>query len=321
MQGKALVQTARADLAPKSADIEFARAAEYAAASRAENTRRAYASDWNEWSGHCLVRGWSALPAHPGELAAYLASMADAGRKVATIRRRLVAIGAAHKMAGHPSPADAAAVRMTVEGIERKLGAAPLKKAALTVDLIAKALKKIPDDLTGKRDRALIMVGFAAALRRSEIVGLDVNDIRHHPKGLVLHLRRSKTDQRGEGKTKAIPTGRRIHVAEALAAWLTAAGIKDGPIFRGVRGPNVLADRLCTEQVARIVKARAAAIGLNPKSFAGHSLRSGYISSAADAGATLQTIASHAGHAKIDTTLGYVQVQDAFANHSGRKFL
>lgn len=321
MQGKALVETARATVEQIAADNEFARAAEYAALSRAENTRRAYAADWNDWSRHCAARSWATLPAEPATVAAYLAGMADAGRKVATIRRRLVAIGVAHKMAGYQSPADAAAVRTTVEGIERKLGAAPLKKAALTVDLIAKALKRIPDDLTGKRDRALLTVGFAAALRRSEIVGLDVTDIRHHPKGLVLHLRRSKTDQRGAGKTKAIPTGRRIHVAEALEAWLAAAGIKDGPIFRGVRGSTVLADRLCTEQVARIVKARAAAIGLNPKSFAGHSLRSGYISSAADAGATLQTIATHAGHAKVDTTLGYVQVQDAFANHSGRKFL
>lgn len=321
MLGKALVETGRADLAQKAADNEFARAAHYAAASRSANTRKAYRSDWSDWSTHCETRGWSALPANPAEVAAYLAAMADAGRKVSTIRRRLVAIGVAHKMAGQASPAEAPGVRMTVEGIERKLGSAPLKKAALTVDLVAKALKKVPEDLTGKRDRALIMVGFAAALRRSEIVGLDVGDIRHHPKGLVVNIRRSKTDQRGEGKTKAIPHGRRIHVAEALDAWLAASGIKEGPIFRGVRGPHVLSGRLCTEQVARIVKARASAIGLNPKSFAGHSLRSGYISSAADTGATLQTIASHAGHAKIDTTLGYVQIQDAFANHSGKKFL
>ena len=321
MQGNPPVEMGRAVALRKPEFSGLERAAEYAAASRSVSTRRTYASVWSNWTRACAERAWPELPARPEHVAIFIAELADAGRKVSTIRQHLTAIASAHRMSGHPSPTQVAAVRMTMDGIERKLGAAPLKKAALTVDLATKALKKIPDDLAGRRDRALIMVGFAAALRRSEIVGLDVADIRSHPKGLVVHLRRSKTDQRGEGKTKAIPTGRRIHVAEALDAWLAAAGIKDGPIFRGVHGPLVLPDRLSTRQVGRIVKARAAAIGLNPKSFGSHSLRSGYITSAADSGATLQTIANHAGHAKVDTTLGYVQVQDAFANHSGRKFL
>ena len=321
MQGKDLVLSGSIIPAQNRLGSELDSAKKYAAASRADATRKAYASDWRDFDSFCAARDLQALPAAPETLAIYLAALADAGRKVSTIRRRVVAIGSIHKLAGHLNPGDAPAARATLEGIERQIGTAPTKKAALTVDLVTKALRKIPEDLTGLRDRALILVGFAAALRRSELVGLDRADIRPHPKGLLVIIRRSKTDQKGEGKSKAIPHGRRLHVAAALDAWLAAAKITSGPVFRGVRGKTVLANRLCTKQVARIIQTRAGAIGLDPTSFGGHSLRSGFITSAADSGATLQSIASHAAHAKIDTTLGYVQVQDAFANSPGKKFL
>ncbi len=321
MQDVALVERSAADLVQIPSDAELASAASYAAASRSDATRRAYASDWSDFCSWCSARGLDPLPARPDTLAAYLASLADAGRKVTTIRRRVAAIGCAHKLKSFPNPAEAAVARATLDGIGRRLGCAPAKKAALTVDLVAKAVRKIPDDLTGLRDRALILVGFAAALRRSELVALDRADVRPHPKGLVILVRRSKTDQRGEGRTKAIPHGRRLHVQAALDAWLAAARITSGPVFRGVRGSTVLPGRLCTKQVARIVQARAAGIGLDPTSFGAHSLRSGLITSAADSGASLQAIANHAGHAKLDTTMGYVQVQDAFASSPAKKFL
>jgi integrase len=117
----------------------------------------------------------------------------------------------------------------------------------------------------------LILIGFAAALRRSELVALDVNDIARHPKGLVVTIRRSKTDQAGAGKTKAIPHGRKLHAVHALEAWLVAAGITSGPVFRGVRGNKVRGARLCEHQVARIMQKRATAVGLDPTLFAGHS--------------------------------------------------
>ncbi len=126
-------------------------------------------------------------------------------------------------------PAAHAGVKATLAGIARTLGAPPEKKAALTADLLAKALRRIPQDLAGLRDRALILIGFAAALRRSELVALDVEDIARHPKGLVVTIRRSKTDQAGVGKTKAIPHGRKLHAVQALDAWLAAAGIMQRP--------------------------------------------------------------------------------------------
>jgi integrase len=263
----------------------------------------------------------NSLPAAPATVAAYLGALASAGAKVSTVRRRCAAIADAHRRNGHDNPASHAGVKATLAGIARTLGAPPEKKAALTADLLAKALRKIPEDLAGLRDRALILIGFAAALRRSELVALDVNDIARHPKGLAVTIRRSKTDQAGVGKTKAIPHGRKLHAVRALEAWLAAAGITSGPVFRGVRGTRVRGVRLCAHQVARIVQKRAAAVGLDPTLFAGHSLRSGYISSAADHGASLQAIADHAAHKKLDTTRGYVQIADAFRDHSGKGFL
>jgi integrase len=226
-----------------------------------------------------------------------------------------------HQQAGHDNPAAHTGVRATLSGIARTLGSAPTKKAALTAASLATILRKIPTDLPGLRDRALILVGFAGALRRSELVDLNVNDVARHPRGIVLTIRRCKTDQTGQGRTKAIPHGKRLKPVEALDAWLVASKITSGPLFRGVCGLKILPGRLSGKQVARIIKARVRAAGFDPRTFSGHSLRSGFITSAADAGASLQSIADHAGHEKLDTTLGYVQVADAFRDHSGKKFL
>jgi site-specific recombinase XerD len=296
-------------------------AAEFITASKADATRRAYASDWRHFTAWCAAHQQVELPAAPANVAAYLGALASAGAKVSTVRRRCAAIGDAHRHGGYDNPAAHAGVKATLAGIGRTLGAPPAKKAALTADLLARALRSIPQDLAGLRDRALILIGFAAALRRSELVALDVADLARHPKGLVITIRRSKTDQAGTGCAKAIPHGRKLRAVQALDAWLGAAKITAGPVFRGVRGSKVLPARLCAHQVARIVQKRAAAAGLDPTLFAGHSLRSGYISSAAERGASLVSIAAHADHKKIDTTRGYVQIADAFRDHSGKGFL
>jgi site-specific recombinase XerD len=296
-------------------------AATYAQNNKAASTRRAYGADWRHFQTWCETVSLSPLPATPESIAAYLGAMASAGAKAKTIERRCTAIRHFHQLAGADNPAAHPGVKATMDGIRRTIGTAPKKKAALTAQLIARAIKKIPKDLTGLRDRALLLLGFAAALRRSELVAIDIMDLALHPKGLVVTLRRSKTDQAGAGVIKAVPHGHKLKAVAAVEAWIAASKITEGPLFRGVRGDRVKQSRLSDKQVARIVKRRAAAIGLDPTSVAGHSLRSGFITSAADAGAELATIAKHAGHAKIDTTLGYVQVVDAFRDHSGKKFL
>jgi integrase len=305
----------------QSLEIAQEAVAEFITASKANATRRAYASDWRDFAAWCAAHQQVERPAAPATVAAYLGALATAGAKVSTVRRRCAAIGDAHRRGGHDNPGAHAGVKATLAGIARTLGAPPAKKAALTADLLAKALRSIPQDLAGLRDRALILIGFAAALRRSELVALDVADLARHPKGLVITIRRSKTDQAGAGCAKAIPHGRKLRAVQALEAWLGAAKITAGPVFRGVRGSRVLGARLCAHQVARIVQKRAAAAGLDPTLFAGHSLRSGYISSAAERGASIVSIAARANHKKLDTTRGYVQIADAFRDHSGKGFL
>jgi site-specific recombinase XerC len=238
--------------------------------------------------------------------------------RVATIRRRAAAIAKYHRDAGHESPTAHSGVKATVAGIARKLGVRPDKKPAATAEVLAPALRKLPGDLEGLRDRALLMVGFSAALRRSELVGLDIADVARHPKGVLLTIRRSKTDQAGVGTAKAVPFGRKLKPVAALDAWLgalAAGGITEGPLFRGVHGPTILPRRLCAHQVGAIVKKRLGA------QYGGHSLRSGYLSTAAEHGASLQRMAEHAGHSKLDTTRSYIQVADLFRDHSGAGFL
>jgi site-specific recombinase XerD len=308
--------------------------AEFLKSSKADATRVAYAADWRDFEAWCGRHDFVAIPADPENVAVYLSSLATSGRKVSTIRRRCAAIAHVHRTAGaSDNPSSHPGVKSVLAGITRKLGSAPAKKAALTVQMLERVVRKIPDNLAGIRDRALLLTGFAGALRRSELVALDVADVARHHKGIVLTLRRSKTDQAGVGKTKAIPHGKRLKVVAALDAWLealknaqnneirTAGQNLNGPIFRGVRGSRTLPGRLSTNQVALIIKARAKAVGLDPKVFAGHSLRSGFVTSAADSGASLQSIADHAAHKKLDTTLGYVQIADAFRDHSGKRFL
>jgi site-specific recombinase XerD len=384
--------------------------AEFMRASKAKNTQAAYASDLKDFERWCRstteLQGVQVqpLPASPETVATYLAALAGS-HKFATIRRRAAALAFAHRSVGAYNPLDHQGVKDTLAGIARTLGRAPVKKAALTAELLAKAVRKIPverhsrvrlpvratraplgppapdagptlapggptpvsslsrppapdlpgpdpglepglpgaarpaeprstcrkvsvegeklqvADLAGLRDRALLLLGFAGALRRSEIVDLDVNDVARHSKGALIIVRRSKTDQTGAGLTKAIPHGKKLKAIEALDSWLIAGKITEGPIFRAVHGRFVSDQRLTAGQVARIIKKRAAAIGLDPKFFSGHSLRSGYASTAADHGAELGSIANHLGHSKLDTTRAYVQIADSFRSHSGRKFL
>ncbi len=144
------------------------------------------------------------------------------------------AIRYAHKLARLPDLTDDEAVRVTVRGIRRKVGTAPDQKAAATADVLAAMLMRIPDTLTGKRDRALLALGFAGAFRRAELVAIDVSDLREDPEGLRVTVRRSKVDQEGAGFEKAIPHGRFIRPVALLRDWLNASGITEGPVFRPV---------------------------------------------------------------------------------------
>jgi integrase len=171
----------------------------YAGAEKAENTRRAYESDWRDFATWCAARGASPLPAHVGIAAAYLSDLADRGRKSSTIGRRAAAIGYHHKMAGHEPPTSAEGVRAVLRGIRRTIGTATAQKTAITTGQVVEIMKTCPATLIGRRDAALISFGFLSAMRRSELIALTIGDLTEVPDGLRIRIRRSKTDRRGAG--------------------------------------------------------------------------------------------------------------------------
>jgi integrase len=290
-----LATTTTAELVP--AEL-VASAKHYAEATRAAATRRAYATSWRAFDAWCGLHRLPSLPAAPETVALYLVRLADQGRKVATIERALVAISQAHKLAGYPSPRSDPALCEILKGIRRRLGVAQEQKAPMLVEALRHVIGRLPGGLRGIRDRAVLTVGFAGAFRRSELVALDVEDLEWTGDGwLKILVRRSKTDQEGVGMTKALPCGSDPETCphRTLRAWLEASGITSGAIFRDARGRR-LRGRLKDQAVARIVKRAAKAAGLEPESFAGHSLRAGLATSAARAGKTERAIMRQTGH-------------------------
>ena len=297
----------------------------YQRASKADATVRAYTADAKAFGAWCLRYGFRSLPASPEAVAGFLVAEAEAGRSSSTIGRRLAAIRYAHKLAKAPDPTDDEGVHATMKGIRRRVGTAPAQKAAATVDILQMLLARTPDTLTGKRDRALLALGFSGAFRRSELVGLDVEDLRDDPEGLRVMIRKSKVDQEGQGFEKAIPHGRFIKPVALVRAWLEAAAIVSGPVFRPVsrsgnvrRGESV---RLTDRSVANILQSYCAAAGLDASTFAAHSLRAGYITTAAERGADLARIMDQSGHRDPRTVVGYIRRANAFKGHSGSGFL
>lgn len=294
----------------------------YLAAERSGNTRRAYKSDWDDFTAWCGQVLEDPLPAMPATVARYLAQLADGGKKTSTIQRRKAAIRAAHKAAGFEPPTNAEGVAATMRGIRRALRSKPTRKAPATAELLSKVLEHLPKTLAGLRDRAILLVAFAGALRRSELVALHVHHIERRPRGIVLHIDGSKTDQEGKGEQLPVPNGRTLKPVAALDAWLEAAAITEGPIFRGVdRHARVGAGALDEGSIARIVKRAIAATGLRAEIFSGHSMRAGFVTSALDRGEDPLLIMKQTRHAKVDTLKIYDRREAGFDDHAGEQFL
>ena len=292
-------------------------------ASKAKGTLRAYASALRSFEAWCKLHGMTALPAEPETVVLFIESEMMAGRKVSTIEMKLAAIRFMHLKTGHVSPTACQAVIEEMEGVRREIGTAPVKKKAATAELVAGMVASIPaDTIKGKRDRALLLLGFAGALRRSELVGLNVADLEIGADGIVLTIRRSKTDQEGAGQIIGIPNGAKLRPVEAVTAWLEVSGIEEGAIFRPVGKSGRLHDaRLSDRSVANLVKHYAKASGLDVADFSGHSLRAGYITSAAENGVDEGRIMDQSRHTDIRTVRGYVRKTNLFKNHSGEAFL
>jgi integrase len=295
----------------------------FALEQHAPATRKAYRSDFALFAAWCSARCLNACPAAPEAICAFIADEAMSGTKVATITRRIAAIRYAHALKGiDPLPTSFEAVQATMKGIRRTAGAAPKRKAPATHGIIADMIARCPDTIRGKRDRALLLLGFAGAFRRSELAALTVADLLHDDAGLRITVRRSKTDQEGKGQIVAILAGTRLKPVHAVTEWLEASGITEGPLFRAVdRHGNVLPEPLSTRSIAEIVKKYARRIGLDGNQFSAHSLRAGFITSAAKSGAGLFKIMDVSRHRSVETVRGYVRDAELFKDHAGEAFL
>lgn len=292
----------------------------YVEAARAPNTRRAYRTQWKSFFAWCDRHGRDSLPAAPATLALFLVDRAQEGLKVASLALALSAIRAAHFAAGLADPAANPEVRTVWEGIRRTHGAAQRCATPLTGDAVRSIVAALPPGtLRSARDRALVLVGFGGAFRRSELVALDVGDLSFDPaRGVVVRVRRSKTDQVGEGADVAIPFGSQPGVCpvRALEAWRVAAGVQEGALFRSVDRHGRVGGRLDGRDVARMLKVLAARAGIASTLVSGHSLRAGLATTAALAGRSDRAIMAQ-GRWKSRTMVDrYVRTADAWRDNA-----
>ena len=294
----------------------------YAANSKADNTWRAYRADIRDFADWCMSCGLPALPAQAETVAAYLTYLAPLA-KVATVRRRLSAISQQHLAAGLDSPTHSAVVKLTMQGIRRTH--APQQTVRRVQPAITSVIYRLVDQLGTSlldlRDRALILIGFAGAFRRSELVQLELSDITETEDGLRIRLRRSKTDQEGEGFVKGIPYGAELKTCpvHAFQAWTAAAGITDGRAFRSVTRHGKLGTSLSDRSVANIIKRRAKAAGLEYNDYSGHSLRAGLITAAAMANVPERVIAKQSGHKSMPVLRTYIREGSLFTENAAAK--
>ena len=314
--------------------------------SLAENTRRAYRNGWRRFAAYCEERQLDAMAATPEHVAEFLVAVASRPRSPradskqpkplapSTIKICLAAINRKYKENSLDSPARDGTVRSVLRGLRRLAAEPPRRVKALRENEITAILSHC-DRLAARterrtlaiRDAAVVAVGFAGALRRSELCGLRVVDIEFlgrngTPGGMFLHIRRSKTDQAAQGQKIAVPEGSSIQPVKRMQRWLSVAGHADGPAFQSLwRGGRPRGRALHPTEVARVVKRCVEAIGLDPAEYSGHSLRAGFVTSAAAHGARLDKIMDVTRHAKAGMVLRYIRLADAFEDHAGDGFL
>ncbi|WP_404478997.1 tyrosine-type recombinase/integrase [Novosphingobium sp. BL-52-GroH] len=328
--GPANALVAASELLPAStpelvAEVDAART--YRLRARSTNTLRAYASDWRQFQDWCWGRGLEPLPAGPEVVATYLASLARAGRADSTVTRHVAAIVWQHRHAGLPPPTAHDTHQLiadTLSGIRREQRARPTrKKAAIGAKDLAGMIAKA-DGLSTRavRDRAILALGLAAALRRSELVALQLADVELVDAGMTVRVGYSKTDQEGEGATIAVPAGKTLRPVAHLNAWLQVRGGAPGPLFTriGTKGEFTL-EAMSDRSVARLVKRYARLQGLDPEVMAGHSLRAGFLTEAARTRASLAKMQEVSRHKSLKVLLGYVRSAERFDDHAGAGFL
>jgi site-specific recombinase XerD len=306
-------------------EAELELASDFAKASKAKSTIAAYGSDFRIFQSFCQARGLNALPASPEAVVAFLAAQATLGKRASTLQRRLAAIGYMHKVANVPNPIGDERIKATLSGVRRSIGAAPVRKKAATSDIVLSMVGTAgADSLRQLRDRAILLIGFSSAMRRSELVALNVEDLEWTTEGVLIHIRRSKTDQEGLGQSVAVPRGATADPIAALKAWIAASGITSGPVFVRIwnkRNQRVTDQRLHGRCIASIVKKGAARLGFDVSSFGAHSLRSGLVTSAVKRGVSLLKICDQTRHKSIEMLRVYCRDAELFVGNAAAGLL
>ncbi len=294
--------------------------------SKADNTIRAYKSDFNDFGLFCAQNGFKSLPSQPKIVSLYLTYLSTKGFKMSTLKRRLVSIGAIHKLKGHYLDTKHPTIIENIMGIKRRKGSTQKGKKPLLINNLKQIInvidKEINEEIKKIRDRTIILIGFSGGFRRNELVSLDLEDIDFVEEGLKINLKRSKTDQFGEGFVKGLPyfDSQEFCPVVSIEKWIKIAKISSGPLFRRfTKGLKLSENRLTDQTVALLIKKYLKLAGINNKNYSGHSLRSGFATSAAESGAEERNIMAMTGHKSTEMVRRYIKEANLFKNNALNK--
>ena len=291
--------------------------------SKANNTVRAYKSDFSDFGLFCAQNGFKSLPSDPQIVSLYLTHLSTKGIKISTLKRRLVSIGVIHKLKGHYLDTKHPSIIENIMGIKRRKGSIQSSKKPILINCLKDIINTIDkynkEEIKIFRDRSIILIGFSGGFRRNEIVSLDYDDLDFVPEGLKINLRRSKTDQFGEGFTKALPyfDNSQYCPVVSLKKWIEISKIKSGAVFRRFsKGSKLSENRLTDQTVALLIKEYLKLTGIDSKNYSGHSLRSGFATSAAESGAEERSIMAMTGHKSTEMVRKYIKEANLFKNNA-----
>jgi len=294
--------------------------------SKAINTVRAYKSDFKDFGMFCAQNGFNSLPTEPKIVSIYLTYLSTKEAKMSTLKRRLVSIGVIHKLKGHYLDTKHPSIIENIMGIKRRKGSTQTGKKPISINNLKLIINVIDqqykEEIKKLRDRTIILIGFSGGFRRNEIVSLDYDDLDFVPEGLKINIRRSKTDQFGEGSIKALPYFDNSQFCPVLSLknWLNISKINSGPLFRRFsKGSKLSQNRLTDQTVALLIKEYLKLAGIESKNYSGHSLRSGFATSAAESGVEERSIMAMTGHKSTEMVRRYIKEADLFKNNALNK--
>ncbi|MDB3986669.1 site-specific integrase [bacterium] len=294
--------------------------------SKASNTIRAYKSDFSDFGLFCAKNGFKSLPSEPKIISLYLTHLSTKDIKMSTLRRRLVSIGVIHKLKGHYLDTKHPSIIENIMGIKRRKGSLQKGKKPLLINDLKQLINVIDkqknEEIKKIRDRSIILIGFSGGFRRNEIVSLDFEDLDFVTEGLKINVKRSKTDQFGEGSIKALPYFNNSQYCPviSLKRWIDIAKINSGSLFRRFsRGLKLTENRLTDQTIALLIKKYLELAGIDSKNYSGHSLRSGFATSAAESGAEERSIMTMTGHKSTEMVRRYIKEANLFKNNALNK--